>query len=72
MNRNGYGREDIKKFRENIKKHIVPLCAEVKSEIQKKFGWDKIMSFDDDVYTADEPVPIGTPRGAFEKDLKNV
>ncbi len=70
MGRTCYGKEDIAKFRENVKKYIVPAVAEKKEEIRRKFGWDKVHAYDNGVYTEKEPKPEGTPEEIFENGSK--
>ncbi len=70
MGRTCYGKEDIAKFRENVKKYIVPAVAEKKEEIRRKFGWDKVHAYDNGVYTEKEPNPEGTPEEIFENGSK--
>lgn len=67
MGRTCYGKEDIAKFRENVKKYIVPVVSEKKEQIRAKFGWDKVHFYDNGVYTEHEPRPEGTPEEIFEK-----
>ncbi|MDD4290982.1 MAG: M3 family oligoendopeptidase [Clostridia bacterium] len=70
MKRNSYDKYDIEKFRNNVKKHIVPAVAEIKEMLRQKFGWDKIYTYDNNVYTEREPRPIGTPEEIFDKGSK--
>lgn len=70
MTRNCYGKEDIAKLRENVKKHIVPLVGQLKERIRKEQGWDKVMNYDENIYTKEEPKPIGTPDEIFENGKK--
>jgi len=70
MGRNCYGKEDIAAFRENVKKYIVPMVAEEKEKIRQKFGWDVLRSYDNGVYTENEPKPIGTPEEIFANGSK--
>ncbi len=70
MKRNCYNKEDIAKFRENVKKYIVPLATKIKSRIAKEIGVDQMKLYDDGIYTIDEPKPIGTPEQLFDKAQK--
>lgn len=67
MNRNCYDRHDVSRFRANVKKHVVPLVNEIKEEIAKRYEWDKIKLYDDNIYTDKEPVPEGTPEELLRK-----
>lgn len=46
MERFGYDENDVKKFRESIKKHIVPLTIKIREKQRKRLGLDKMKSFD--------------------------
>ncbi|MEG1710308.1 MAG: M3 family oligoendopeptidase [Clostridia bacterium] len=70
MCRNCYDKNDVAKFRANVKKYIVPLVSEIKEKIKQKFGWDRINIYDDGRYTDREPKPIGTPTEIFEQGSK--
>ena len=70
MTRNCYGKEEIAAFRANVKKYIVPLVSALKERVRKEQGWDKVMNYDESIYTKDEPKPIGTPDEIFEKGKK--
>jgi M3 family oligoendopeptidase len=65
MGRNCYGKEDIATFRANVKKHLVPLVSEIKEKVKSDLGLEDMFLYDDSVYTADEPKPIGTPEEIF-------
>jgi Oligoendopeptidase F len=70
MNRNCYDKEDVAKFRANVKKYIVPLVSEIKKGLKEEFKWDKLMVYDNSVITKDEPKPIGTPEEIFANGSK--
>ncbi len=50
MNRNSYNHEDIKKFREAVKKHIVPAVVKLKNQVAKRLKIDQLKLYDNDVY----------------------
>lgn len=70
MKRNCYGKEDIAKFRENVKKYIVPLAGKIKDKVKKNLEIDQIMFYDERVFTVKEPKPIGTPEQIFDNGSK--
>lgn len=70
MKRTCYGKEEIAAFRENVKKYFVPLVSKLKERIRVEQGWDKVMIYDENVYTKDEPKPIGTPEEIFAAGKK--
>ncbi len=67
MGRTGYGREMVESFRANVARDLVPAVAALKSKIAKKLGLDKIMFYDNDVYTVgEEPKPVLDVKGIFD------
>ena len=70
MGRNCYGKEDIAKFRANVKKHIVPLVVKIKDKVKADLGIDEMFLYDDSVYSACEPKPMGTPEEIFAEGAK--
>lgn len=67
MGRTDYSREMVEKFRENVKKYLVPCIAKLKKSIEKDLGLDKMMFYDNDIYFQGEtPVPLGTPDDIFD------
>ncbi|MEG1706985.1 MAG: M3 family oligoendopeptidase, partial [Clostridia bacterium] len=67
MCRNCYDKEDIAKFRANVKKYLVPLCSELHNKIKDSFGWDKVHLYDNEIFTVNEPKPQGTTEEIFDK-----
>lgn len=51
MERIDYNREMVEKFRKNVLDYIVPVVSDLKKSIAKKLGWDKVMFYDNDVYS---------------------
>ncbi len=67
MGRTGYNREMVAKFRENVKNDIVPAVAALKKKVAKKLGLDKVMFYDNDIYTEGEtPKPVLDVNGIFD------
>lgn len=68
MGRTDYTPEMIKKFRENVKKYIVPCVSELKKSIADELGIDKIMFYDNSVYFKGSiPKPDSDAQKIFEK-----
>ncbi len=65
MQRNCYGKEEIAEFRANVLKYLVPLATEIRAKVGRDLGLGKQYLYDMDVYTAQEPKPIGTPKQMF-------
>ncbi len=67
MGRTGYDRKMVEKFRDNVKKTLVPVISELKEKIRVRLGWEKVMFYDDDVYLEGEaPDPIVDTEGIFK------
>jgi len=55
-----YGREEIKKFREQVKEEVVPLCSKLFEAQAKRLGVDRVMVYDENVIFADgNAKPVG-------------
>ncbi len=65
MQRNCYGKEDIARFRENVKKYLVPLAVKIRQKVGENLGWDRQYIYDDGVFTKEEPKPAGTVEEIF-------
>ncbi len=62
MQRNCYGREDVKSFREQVKADFVPFAEKLHERRRIRLGLDKLHFEDEGVYfTNGNPAPIGTP-----------
>lgn len=70
MQRNCYTKDDIAKFRANVLKYLVPLAAKLRNKVAADLKWDVQRVYDMDVYTKDEPRPIGTPDEMFKNASK--
>lgn len=64
MNRIGYDQDDIIIFREEVKKHIVPLMKELKDMQEKRLGIEKLMYYDDSYLFSD-----GNPKIVGDLDV---
>lgn len=70
MQRNCYTKEDIARFRENVLKYLVPLASKIRNKVGKELGIDKQYYYDNGIFTAEEPKPIGTPQEMFDNASK--
>lgn len=66
MGRLCYGPEEVKGFRENVRRDIVPLVARLRTEIGQKLGVDTLMLYDYDlIFPEGDPVPQGGKEAIF-------
>lgn len=70
MGRTCYNKEDIAKFRANVKKYFVPLVSKIKKIVKDKLGLDKICFYDDSIYTIEPTTPYGTVEEKFDAAQK--
>ena len=71
MGRVGYGIDDIRTFREQVRTELVPVIAELKERQAKELGIDKVTLIDDPViFRRGNPTPVGTPEEIFESGKK--
>jgi len=69
--RNCYNAADVKAFRENVLKDIVPLVAKLKASAAQKLGIDKIKLYDNETwFSAGEPAPEGSVEQIFDAAKK--
>lgn len=66
MGRLCYGPEEVKQFRENVRRDVVPVVARLRKEIGKKLGVDTLMLYDYDLIF---PQGIPRPRGGRKRFL---
>ncbi len=67
MSRNCYGPEELAVLRNNVKKHIVPICTEINRMRAKALGLDKLYYYDGGMFFPEgNPAPKGTPEEMFE------
>lgn len=67
MLRTCYTKEDIAKFRSNVKKYFVPLVSKIKHHVQADLGLDRIAFYDDSIYSLKNTNPYGD----FSEMFKN-
>lgn len=70
MQRNCYTKDDIAKFRENVLKYLVPLATKIRNKVGEQLNLGQQYVYDLDVFTAEEPKPIGTPSEIFANASK--
>ena len=63
MNRIDYDAAAVEKFRDNVKKYIVPAVCRIKDSVRAELGLDTLKFYDDAVYSAGE-----TPRPMLGTD----
>ena len=62
MNRNSYGREEVERFRKQVKEAFVPLATKIHEKRRARIGVDSLKHYDNEVhFTNGNPSPIGTP-----------
>ena len=70
MQRNCYTKEDIAKFRENVLKYLVPLCVKIRNKVGQNLNLGQQYIYDDSIFTAETPKPIGSPQEIFANASK--
>ena len=61
MGRNDYGPEEVKIFREEVKKKIVPLATKINERRRERLGLDHLYYYDPINFKDGDPRPTGTP-----------
>ncbi len=68
MGRVDYDAETVARFRENVRRYLVPCVSKLKSEIAAELGLDRVAFYDDGVYVSGEvPRPMLDKNGIFEQ-----
>ena len=63
MMRNSYGREDMARFRQQVKRDFVPFAEKLHERRRRRLGLDHLRYIDEGVYFPQgNPVPIGSPQ----------
>ena len=71
MTRNCYDKEAVAKFREGVRKYIVPIAARLKAEQAGRIGVERLKVYDDALLFAEgNAKPSGTPEDIFEHGRK--
>ncbi|MGN0798955.1 MAG: M3 family oligoendopeptidase [Christensenellales bacterium] len=68
MNRIGYTPEDVARFREQVKKDLVPLAAVLNERRRERLGLDHLYPYDGGIsFLEGNPVPLGGEEFCLEK-----
>ena len=71
MQRNCYGREDVRAFREQVRRDFVPFAEKLHERRRVRLGLDRLHFEDEGVYfTQGNPRPQGTPEQILEAGRK--
>lgn len=71
MQRNSYDAVAVKRFRDQVKKVLVPFLQKVHEQRRKDLGVDSLKFYDEEIYFADgNPTPKGTPEEMFDAGKK--
>lgn len=71
MGRNCYDKNMVEKFRNQVKRDLVPYATKLHEARRVRLGVDKLMCYDEGVYFAEgNPEPIGTPEEILRKGQK--
>ena len=71
MQRNSYNAAEVKRFRDQVKKVLVPFVQKLHDQRQKDLGVDGLKFYDEDIFfAAGNPTPKGTPEEMFEAGKK--
>ncbi len=71
MMRNSYTRDDVAKFRKQVKEVIVPLATKLHEMRRKALGLDALKFYDEDMFFPEgNPEPHGTPEEMFAAGQK--
>ena len=66
MGRLCYGPEEVKAFRENVRRDVVPVVSRLRTQVAKDLGVDKLMVYDCDlIFPQGDPVPQGGKEEIF-------
>lgn len=66
MGRLCYGPEEVKQFRENVRRDIVPVVSRLRTEVAKNLGVDQLMVYDYDlIFPQGDPAPKGGKEEIF-------
>ncbi len=67
MCRIGYSAEDVKRFREIVKKHVVPVAATLFEQRKKRLGLEHLYGYDAGIsFLNGNPIPIGDEKFCLE------
>ncbi len=68
LRRVDYGPEDVARYREQVRTHVVPLVARLLEQRRIAFGWDRVRFWDEALIDpAGNPQPLGGPAELAEQ-----
>lgn len=71
MNRIGYDAKDVARFREQIKRHLVPLLVTMEDNRRVRIGLDELYLYDNGIFFPEgNPVPLYDTQGCLEAARK--
>ena len=71
LQRTDYGKDDVAKFREGVKKHIVPVAIELMERQKERLALDKLSYYDMNYsFSSGNPKPHGDSDWILEKGVK--
>jgi len=71
MQRNSYDAQLVQRFRDQVKKFLVPHLKTMHEQRKKDLGVERLKYFDEDIYYKDgNPTPKGTPEELFDAGKK--
>ena len=71
MERNSYDADTVKRFRDQVKKVLVPFLAKMHEQRRVDLGIDKLKFYDEDIFfSKGNPTPKGTPEEMFDAGKK--
>ena len=71
MHRNSYDAAAVKRFRDSVKKYLVPFVAKIHDQRRENLEIEKLKFFDEDIYfKTGNPTPKGTPDEMFDAGTK--
>lgn len=71
MMRNCYNRDDMARFRKQVREDFVPFAEQLHERRRRRLGLDRLMYYDEGIYyTQGNPAPAGTPEQILQAGRK--
>jgi len=71
LNRTDYNSDDVRIYRDEVKKYIVPLSQKIYEKQKKRLGLEKLNYYDEPIfYKSGNPIPEGSSKDLLEKAKK--
>lgn len=70
LGRNCYDQFDVAKFRDNVRKYVVPLICEIKQKVAADNGIRRLALYDNEIYSSSDVKPIGDAEQIFANGRK--